>query len=522
MSTVRTRSNSLAELEHQASQSFDASIAAKLTPRHRSIPGRLFKRSHTKDYERSGRMMTRLRNRLKQKRTLTCRGVDDDESGRVGRLSVSVLGGSFCTSRPYIIAEVDGNEQRTETAKSHQPRWDGEANPKAEFSFPVFDPSSDLRLFLFDDSRVHNELCVGRVIVPLRNLCTRFVLPMPLPEKRYLFRIMPSAPQHNPAVQERFDEAVPHVPGTGMVKPSEQLGVMEIQLRLTLDAPGSRWFGLLAAYAVPRCAPADDEDSSEGDTDDQKPPSKLPLAETTTVGGIRQTYPKLKSQVLRLLSIRLHRCTGACYILRSPWCLGLLPVNYYVCFVAALHELPWIAFFLILANGILAHHYCAERTEGMIFWEESVGESDMPRGREKLRRVMHKMARVQQAVVVFTTALERAQNLTNFTDPAVSLVAFAVLAVACGALSVMLRAVPVSFLAFLALSTAVGPFEARAFKQFFNVAEATDSAAHSPRTEWRHGHPKLEALLGAPLNVLARVPDGTDVAHNYFCSTQSL
>ena len=44
------------------------------------------------------------------------------------------------------IVELDGNERRTAVATCDTPVWEGE-----DFVLPVHDPSSDLRLFLFDD-----------------------------------------------------------------------------------------------------------------------------------------------------------------------------------------------------------------------------------------------------------------------------------------------------------------------------------------------------------------------------------
>jgi hypothetical protein len=115
----------------------------------------------------------------------------------VGQLFVSILGGKFRTPRACtlhigshlafgssrrrdapallnrdrallwtdVIAEFDGNEARTSTATSATVRWERE-----DHVFAVYDPSADLRLFLFDDNIVHNERPIGRDVSrpPLR------------------------------------------------------------------------------------------------------------------------------------------------------------------------------------------------------------------------------------------------------------------------------------------------------------------------------------------------------------------
>ena len=90
---------------------------------------------------------------LKQKRALRAR---TDAAASLGNLFVTILGGQFRTKRPYLIAELDGNEFRTTVGTSDTPSWEADA------AFPVHDPSSDLRLFLFDDEAIHNERPIGR------------------------------------------------------------------------------------------------------------------------------------------------------------------------------------------------------------------------------------------------------------------------------------------------------------------------------------------------------------------------
>ena len=74
----------------------------------------------------------------------------------IGLLHMTILGGKFRTKRAYLIAELDGNEFRTPVATSDTPSWD------FEMSLPVLDPSSDVRIFLFDDETARNEAARNR------------------------------------------------------------------------------------------------------------------------------------------------------------------------------------------------------------------------------------------------------------------------------------------------------------------------------------------------------------------------
>jgi hypothetical protein len=133
----------------------------------------------TGELEPAYRPLTRLRNRWKKKRTLSHTGGE-----KVGTLHVSVLEAKqLRTPRPYMIVAFDGNEERTSTATSASPTW-----AEAVYEFPILDPSSDLCLFLFDDKSLKNETCIGRIIVPLCQLCRPPLLMQPKVRLRVWFR----------------------------------------------------------------------------------------------------------------------------------------------------------------------------------------------------------------------------------------------------------------------------------------------------------------------------------------------
>ena len=122
---------------------------------------------------------------LKEKRPLGVRAAGSGAAPALGQLFVSVLGGTFRTKRAYLILELDGNEQRTETATCDAPSWND------DFAFPVHDPSSDLRIFVFDDEKAANERPVGRVIIPLARLCRGLLLRTPSAPRRLLLQVSP-------------------------------------------------------------------------------------------------------------------------------------------------------------------------------------------------------------------------------------------------------------------------------------------------------------------------------------------
>ena len=61
----------------------------------------------------------------------------------------------------------------------------------------------------------------------------------------------------------RYNEAVAGVPGSGMARPKQELGEIEISLALQLDAPASAMLGLIACYAhtPPAGAVEEEEDT---------------------------------------------------------------------------------------------------------------------------------------------------------------------------------------------------------------------------------------------------------------------
>merc|ERR1719447_1893298 len=90
---------------------------------------------------------------------------------------------------------------------------------------------------------------------------------MPLPAQQLWFHFLPATKQGSPDLKARYTEAVPHVPGSGMVKPVKDLGCVEMLIELKLTAPGHTRFGLLAAYAFTGNQ-REHNDESEDDEDE--------------------------------------------------------------------------------------------------------------------------------------------------------------------------------------------------------------------------------------------------------------
>jgi hypothetical protein len=95
---------------------------------------------------------------------------------------------------------LDGNEERTSTATNASPTW-----ADAVYEFPILDPSSDLCLFLFDDKALTNETCIGRIIVPLCQLCKPPLLMQPKPQHTSWFHLQPATKQNSSAPQELYE-----------------------------------------------------------------------------------------------------------------------------------------------------------------------------------------------------------------------------------------------------------------------------------------------------------------------------
>ena len=169
---------------------------------------------------------------LHEKRPLRARA---DAGQGVGTLSIIVRGGTFFTTkRPYLIAELDGHEERTSVGLCDAPHWG------LALTFEVFDPSSDLRIFLLDDEASHNERPIGRVILPLAHFCDGAPLPRPSPARRLLVRFMPVTAQHGETLLARYSEATPRVPGSGMVRPKGgELGTLELDVCFRLRRAGA-------------------------------------------------------------------------------------------------------------------------------------------------------------------------------------------------------------------------------------------------------------------------------------------
>ena len=448
-----------------------------------------------------------LRNRLRSKRELATRRGSGEP---VGQLLVGVLGGSFSTSRPYVIIELDGNEARTSTGMSKAPTWED-----ATFLLPVHDPSADLRIFVFDDASLDNQVCIGRVIVPLASLCESVALRptprlfAPTTARTAVFRVTPASAQHGKAILARYNEATPGVPGTGMVRPKQDLGVIELSLELQLDAHLAPQLGLLACYAqAPPPGALEEEEGGvlEGD--------EAQAADADT--------RKLDPKTIKLYVARLKRSLGKPYIMLAPWCWSLPLVWAYVCLASAAWQLPWIVLALLVANGAIDNARRAERTNDLIYWEEEVGPNKMPRGLAKMRLLLSVLGKVQHGLGTAVAALEKRRNLLNWQDGVVTTAAIGILAVVCSLLSLLLFLVPACVVTF---AVGVVPLLANCVASM-QRAPAPDAAATAPPAAPPTEAPKRarQGSGAAQLltNVLARTPDGGDIAHLHFCKQQLL
>ena len=463
--------------------------------------------------------------------------------GSLGELSLTVLGGSFRTTRAFVVVELDGNERRTSVATCDTPSWHD-----ADFEFPVFDPSSDVRLLLYSDEAANNNRPIGRCILPLTYLCSQgTMLPRPSAARRLVVRFMPISTQHSDRLLARYSEATPRVPGSGMVRPETEIGSLEIVVLLRLEPPGSGPLGLLAAYAM--CSPPGAIEDAGGEGSDE--------SEAVATGAVSDEPPvAMDPKVLRLSLIRIRRCLGAPYLLEPPWCLALPLVLWAACFRVPLALQPWLVLGLALANGAIDGHRSEWKTEA-IFWEEHVGEGDMPRGPlGKLKLLREMLSRLQRALVTLAELLERRRNLLNWSDPAVTAVAIGVLSVSCAIVSCTIAVVPLNWLFFVAGMSCLLPalsracarlLPARAHRAYANAASTHEARAHETVVDPSQEQDQVPAgtrttsgeqertmmeqepsrdggltVLRMLRNVLARVPDSTDLAHRHFCAVEQI
>ena len=434
----------------------------------------------------------------------------DDTAASCGQLFFTIVGGTFSTPRAFWIAELDGNEVRTDVAMSSTPLW------HADFELPVYDPSSDLRLLLYDgEGDLLKDGPRGRIILPLPMLFSgghgdlkSSVLPGAGSAevcKRLVLRVMPTGRQHSAAILARYDEAAPGVPGSGMVKTDR--GTLELIVRLRLDAPASERFGLLAAYAMAE-PPGDIRDDDDDD-------------------DLREMQTKLQPKLLKLHAIRLARCLRTPQLLVGKPCLAMPLVLYAACFHLHVAALPWLVFALATADGYLAHLRRHQLEERMIFYEEEVGEATMPRSPiGKLRILLGGLAKMQHALGRAATALERAHNLLNWADPPVTVCALLAASLLCAVCSLVLALVPLRVLAFVVGLAALAPV---CLKQLgFTPPAASTTPAPAPADATvasgavgAEGAPPL-SVPRMLRNVLARVPDGRDVAHRHFVRKEQI
>jgi len=332
------------------------------------------------------------------------------------------------------------------------------------------------------------------------------------------FRILPATPQGGKKLRTRYEEAVPNVPGSGMVKPKRDLGFIVLELRLELTAPGTRRFGLLAAYA--QTAPLDPwpEDDTEGPANSG---GSTPEVQTGAQQG--NPKPKMVPKTIRGNMNRLKRCFRIPYLLQGPQVFTLPFAWFAVCFYAKLYHLPWVALVLVAASGLLDHLHCGDRTKDMIFWEREVGEDDMPKGFTALKNLGNGLATVQEAAGKVAGFLEKQRNLVNFADASVSLVALLCLACVAGIASALLFLVPLPVIAFVAGTLCLLPFLARAVGWGSDPPlppEPDRRPVAKSRLRGAVGYKPHACWLQMLLNVLGRVPDAKDLAHWHVCQGQ--
>jgi hypothetical protein len=494
---------------------------------HRNLSNRMadVKAAKAKgQYQFPRRPLLALHSAVKGRRRLATRSESDGGSPPCGHLFFSIVGGRYRTTRAYWTGELDGNECRTSVASCTSPTWEDE-----EFTLPIFNPSSDLLLFLYDNEAADNNKPVGRVILPLPSLC-RGMRPSSLARTRHLvLRVMPTGNQHSPSLLARYDEACPGLPGSGMVRPLKEIGTVEILLAVRLDAPLSSRFGMLAAYAM---APPPGEIDDDADDDAEEAGGGGSGGGSGGGGGGVSSSARgnqLQPKLLKLNALRFSRCLGRPHLLRGPPALLLPAFLYLACFRLPLAALPWLILLLALANGVLARTRRAELTSSFVFWEGDIGESSTPKGIfAKLKLLTSLLAKLQYALGVAATAMERSQNTLNWEEPPVTITVIGLLAVLAALSSVTLAIVPLPALVFALGLLALSPFLTDALRELgggpAGVKGATTEASPPSSAKSATTARAVAALpiVAALRNVLARVPDGRDVAHRHFAMSEQV
>jgi len=164
---------------------------------------------------------------------------------------------------------------------------------------------------------------------------------------------------------------------------------------------------------------------------------------------------------------------------------------------------------------------------------------------KKLVYLRKTLTKLQLALGIAASALERRRNLLNWTDPAITTVAIGILSMACALLSALLALVPLRTLAFVGGLVLLAPFVVRgavapqgestvadgsntaSTASAANAADdasdddaenTTDEASSSGASTMTRRPPPAQMVA----NILARTPDGTDVAHLKFCASEQI
>ena len=456
-------------------------------------------------YQFPRRPLLALRSAVKGRRRLATRPESEGGPPPCGQLFLSIVGGRYRTSRAYWIGELDGNEFRTGVASCTTPSWE------EEFVLPIYDPSSDLLLFLYDNEAADNNKPIGRVILPLPSLCRGVRAASLVHTRQIVLKVMPTGHQHSASLLARYDEACPGLPGSGMARPSKEIGTVELLLAVRFDAPLGDRLGLLAAYAMAP-PPGEIDDGADDEGDD---------GGGSGAGGGAGDAEQLQPKLLKLNALRFSRCLGRPHLLSGPPVLLLPALLYLACFRMPLAALPWLGLALALTNGALSWARRGALTASYVFWEEDIGEPDMPKNLfAKIKLLTSLLAKLQRALGVAATAMERSQNLLNWEEPPVTLVAIAVLGPLVSLASLVLALVPLPALTFAACMVALTPFLAEALRGLGRHHDGSNKAAQPPTTSGAKPTAKARTSTSPVVrvlrNVLSRVPDGRDVAHRHF------
>jgi len=223
--------------------------------------------------------------------------------------------------------------------------------------------------------------------------------------------------------------------------------------------------------------------------------------------------------------------------LRAPWVFSLPIALYTSCFVLPSPALPWLTLALAVLNGALDGVHRAEWDEQCIFWEDSVGESTIPKGPiAKMRLLAAMMERGQVMLGSAATAVEKAKNLLNWSEPPVTVVSIGILAFVATLASIVLLVVPHEVLWFGIGMLCLSPYlmDAGSMQRPPKTRPSATAAGIGGEDEDHSGEEESVTasrtsqqrqrlgLAQMAWRVLARCPDSRDLAHRHFALREQL